>query len=235
MSKPYKDDIPPQFQQPKRSSGMGCVLGCLATLGIMALLCGGVIWWGYHYIPGMLAGKVRDAMVQAVNESELAPADKQEVVTQINRVVDKYRAGEIDGEQLMRVMEELGQSPVMAVVMLYAAEEKYIKPSGLSDEEKQAALLTLQRVLRGVVEKKIDPDELQASLNMIMEPNQGDQKKLKEKLTDDELKAFLAAMTQHADDAKIPLEPYNVRIGEEVKKAVDRALLPAQPNHAEAP
>ncbi len=233
MSQPHQDDMPPQFQKAPRSKGMGCLIGCLGTLLVMVLVCGGVAWWGYTYGPGMLAGQFRDAMVQVVNESELSPEDKQEVIKQINRVVDKYRSGEINGEQLVKVLQELGESPVMAVVMLYAVEEKYIKPSGLSAEEKEAARLTLQRVLRGVVEKKINPDSLQSAIDMVMEPGGGEQKKIKEQLTDDELKAFLAELKKHADEAEIPEEPYEVRIGQEVKDAVDRALGPEAAMEAE--
>jgi len=57
-------------------------------------------------------------------------------------------------------MDELAKSPVMQSIVISAVESAYVEPSGLSAEEKQAAHLTLQRVLRGVFEQKIKEGDL---------------------------------------------------------------------------
>ena len=40
-----------------------------------------------------------------------------------------------DAAQVGKVMEELAQSPLMGVILIYSIEAKYIQPSGLSAEE----------------------------------------------------------------------------------------------------
>lgn len=228
---------PPPYDPPAapRSSGKGCLIGCLIAMLVMVLLCGGISYWAYYQVPLMVATQMRDIIVQGIQESQLPEQDKAEVVRQVDRVVDAYKQGEIKGNDLMRVLQHIAESPVMGSFVLYAAEEKYIGPSGLSAEEKAAAKLTLQRILRGVVEGQIDMEELQPALNIIQEDSPSGEPTLKEKLTDDELKAFIAELQQIADDYAIPEEPYQVRIGEELRKAVDQALGEAAHPMAEDP
>jgi hypothetical protein len=216
-------ELPQKFDAPPKShTGRNCLIGCLGMLLLLVVACGVGGWWVYNYLPGILIGKARDAMVQGVNESPLAEADKKEVVAQIDRVVDAYKAGEIDANELGQVIDEVAKSPVMASFIVYAMSEKYIAPSGLSDEEKADARLIMQRILRGIVEGKIDPDKLDLSAVTVKQPD--GKQELKEKITDEELRQLLVTLKKSADDAEIPDEPYQVRIGEEVRKAVDRAL-----------
>lgn len=224
MATADRDKLPENFQPQKRSGGMTCLWGCLGALVVMAILCGGGAIWSYYYLPGIMAGQAGQLIAQVIDESDLPAEDKTQVKAQVTRVVDAFRSGQINFEKLGEVVKQLMESPVMGSMMLYAVEEKYIKPSGLSEEEKQQARLTLQRVLRGVVEEKIDTEELEPALSSVMEDGPNDQKKLKEKVTDEELRTFIAELKKFADEAEIPDEPYQVRIGEEVKKAVDKAL-----------
>lgn len=224
MSTANRDTLPENFQPAKRSMGMTCLIGCLGMLFVMVLVCGGLGIGAYYYGPGLFAGQMREVIVQTINESEMNPADKQEVIAQVDRVVNAYKAGEINNEQLVNVLQKLMESPVMGIVMVYAANEQYVKPSGLSEEEKQAAHLVLERVARGVVEEKISHESLDDAMSIIQEESSDDSPKFKDKITDEELRQFIAAMKKHADDAQIPEEPYQVSIGQEVKKAVDKAL-----------
>jgi hypothetical protein len=51
-----------------------------------------------------------------------------------------------------------------------------------------------------------------------------DQWKLRPKLTDEELRAFLAEAKKQADDAGIPDQPADIDPSGEIKKIVDEAL-----------
>ena len=140
------------------------------------------------------------------------------------RVVDQYRSGKITLEDLGRILDELAKSPVMQNIMIYAIEKQYVDPSGLPDEEKQAARLTLQRILRGIHEKRIEEGELDAALDHLSAKTQDGQRQMKNRVTDEELRRFLAECRRVADRAGVPVEPFEIKISEEFRNAVERAM-----------
>lgn len=227
---PYKPGMspePPSAAPNKGGCGIGsCLLiGCLGIVLVSILVpCIGGIW--FYYNGGkMIAGTARNMIVQVIEQSELEADDKKEVITQVDRVVDAYKQGKITMEDLGKVMEELAKSPLLPLAMIYGVDEKYIKPSGLTDEEKQEARLTLQRVARGAFEKKINEQELEPLLDEVSyKTGSNNQRQFKDTLTDAELKQFLGKAKQLADDKGLPEEEFKVKIGSEFKKAVDEAL-----------
>ena len=62
------------------------------------------------------------------------------------------------------------------------------------------------------------------AFDMITEQKTGNQRELKQKLTDDEVRALLAELKRVADEEEIPDEPFEVNMAEEFRKAIDRAL-----------
>ena len=222
-AEPKPEASPPQQ---KRSWLPFCLAGCL-VIGVLSLvICGGVGWYVARNIKRIASDVARQAIVGAIEQSELDPAEKQAVIAQVDRVVDQFRTGKITVEDLARILDELAKSPVMQSIVISAVESAYVEPSGLSAEEKQAAHLTLQRVLRGVFEQKIKEGDLDAAMSHVSTKTPGGQPQLKSKVTDDELRKFLAECQRVADQAGVPAEPLQVKISDEFRRAVDRALQP---------
>lgn len=223
-------------QYPSPSSGDGgalkIVLIVFGVIGlVVVLICGGMIGLAYYaasQAKTFVADASRKALTDMVEQSEMDEEDKQTVVAQIDRVTDDFKSGKITLEQVGNVMEELGRSPLFVLMMVRAAEEKYVKPSGLSEEEKAAATLTLERTARGVYEEKIAHESLEGPMRHISQTDRQGNQQLKERVTDEELRAFLAECKTLADGASIPEERFDVDIGDEFKKAVDRALEEAK-------
>jgi hypothetical protein len=201
------------------------VLGVLAL--VVLLMCGGlaaVAYYAYVNAKQFGADLSRNVIVNVIEQSELQEKDKRAVVAQVDRVADAYKAGRISLEDVGRVMQELAESPLFVTAMVEAAEAKYVAPSGLSDEEKAEARLTLERVARGVYEKTIPPESLDPALDPIATQDAQGNRQLKDRITDAELRDFLARSKQIADQAQVPEGPFQIDIAEEFKKAVDRAL-----------
>jgi hypothetical protein len=165
-------------------------------------------------------------IVSVVRDSDLEEEEKQAIIAQVNRVVDQYQSGKITTEDLGRIMEELAESPLMGAILIRSVEVKYIEPSGLSEEEKADARVTLQRVLRGMYEEKLKPDDIEAAMELVSYETANGQRQLKDRVSDEELRAFLQECKLQADEAEVPDEPYEVQISEELKRAIDRALPP---------
>lgn len=200
------------------------LFGCLGFFFILLLFCGGVGVYFYYNAGKMMAGLARTFIVEMVNQSELSAEDKQQVIAQVDRVVDAYKAGRLTSQDMEKVAQELQKSPLPIMFMTYAAKAKYIDQSGLTDEEKRAANQALMRFGRGVIDKKISESDAQALFDSVTEPGPGSEKKLKESLTDQELRDLIAKAKKLADDAQIPEEIPPVDIGDEIERVLNNAL-----------
>ncbi len=225
---PHGDVVPAELVPPRqRSVATTCLIGCLGmTLVLMLVLAGGIwlIYASRDKIKAFVSDTAREAIVSGIRESELDEEEKQAVIDQVDRVADLYKSGEITTEQLGRIMEELAQSPLMGAIVVISIESQYLHPSGLSDEEKQQGQRTMQRVYRGVLEEKIQQEELDDALEYVADRRDDRSIEWKAAVKDDELREFLRLLQERADAAGIPDEPFEIRISEQFQMAVDRAL-----------
>jgi hypothetical protein len=212
----------------QKSSKSGCLWGCLigGVVGflVVVLACGIGAWYVSVNAKPWGATLARNMAVQVVEASELTAEDKTQVVGQIDRVVNAYKKGEINEEDLQRILKEVERSPLLPMAVVFGVEVQYLERSGLSAEEKEDARLQLQRIVRGGFEKKIDKAKLDALMEPLLETEPNGNKKFKDQLSDEELRKFFADAKQLADEAMIPNEAFKVDIGDEVMRIVDRAL-----------
>lgn len=233
---------PPSFNQPPRtSSGMKWVISLLLIgLGILILggaVCVGGVWYIASNIDKWVVGLGREAIVAAINESELPQEEKAEVITQVDRVVTAYKEHKINQEDLQRVMTELQDSPTFTALTLYGVEDEYLTGTHLTEKEIESGRRTFQRVLRGVYEGKISEDDFFDALPeeevVPVEDEHGKKHNDRVRLAsnqhrqdsaDDDLRLSLTKLKVLADNARIPDEPFKIKVSDEVKKLVDKAL-----------
>jgi len=223
--KPSKETTSKDSEESDRVRRKGC--GCGSCL--LVCLAFGVVFAVVSGITAVIVVKrapdwFHDAIIAAVNDSNLDDKTKQEIAVQMDRLLKEYKAGNVSNEQLFRSMEELGKSPVLVLVIAYTAMEVYIEPSGLSDDEKANAKLAFQRVARGAFDESIDPDDLDDALNFISKEDFNGNRQFKGDVSDEDLRALVKECTRVADEAGVPKEPYQVDVAAEVKRIVDRAL-----------
>jgi hypothetical protein len=241
---PYQQQ-PPAYSQEPQQSGSGCLwgmlLGCLGVIVVSGLVCAGLVWYVQQNIGKWGAGIAREAIVATIEASEIPEDEKKDVIAQVDRVVNEYKAGKIGEQELERLMTEYQNSPAFLLMGAWGLEKSYLEPSALSDEEKEQGRRTIQRAFRGLCEKKISQQQFQAAvpqpdfedLDADMEA-EGDAPPMPpvppapppggSRVTDDEVRQMLDNLKKLADDAGIPDEPFTIDIGDEVKKFVDQAL-----------
>ena len=212
---------------PPQSSGCRNVaLGCGCAAGVLLLIAVGLGVWVFQNWKQMAAEFGKKVAADAVAKSSLPKEDKERILKRINSLADDFKSGKVSPQQLGKVMEQIAQSPLLPLGMVMAADEKYLKPSGLSQEEKDEGRRTLQRLARGAFEKTIPQNDTQEVMKLVMEPQPGGGERLKERLTDVELKTFLEKAKEKADDADVPDEAFEVNIADELEKAIDKVLMP---------
>jgi hypothetical protein len=175
-----------------------------------------------------------------INESEIPAGEKTEVIAQVDRVVTAYKERKINQADLEKALNELGDAPALKVLCLYGLDELYLTNSGLTENEIAAGRRTFERMLRGVYEGKFTPEDLYAVFPD--EPgfdqqaaNESAPENADAKITlvanapsgpsdPDDLRETLVKLKVMADNAQIPDEPFQLDIGDEVKKLVDGLL-----------
>jgi hypothetical protein len=223
---------PPVQQQPPRGSGMKWLISLLLIfLGFVMLggvLCIAGVWYVASNIDKWVVGIGREAIVAAINDSELPQEEKAEVITQVDRLVAAYKEKKIDQSDLERVMTELQDAPALQALALYGIEEEFLQGVSFPPAELEQAHRTFERALRGVYEGKINDEVFYAALPGFDDDQEvrlaANNPALDEAAAEDDLRELLVKLKVMADNAGIPNEPFQLDIGDEVKKLVDRAL-----------
>ena len=90
---------PPQYPEPPerpRSSGCGtCITVFLIACVVLVAVCGVGAYLIYRNIKAIGTKFAREAAVAVIEDLDLPPEEKHEVIAQIDRVVDEYKAGRI--------------------------------------------------------------------------------------------------------------------------------------------
>jgi len=218
----------PQSQPPRRSGPNWLLALILIGLGFITL--GGVVvvggaWYLATNIQSWVVSLGREAIVAAINDSELPQEEKAELIVQVDRIVTAYKEHKINQADLQRVFEELQDSPPVKALALYGIEDQYLEGTELKPTEIEQGRRTFQRILRGIYEGKVSEDDFFNAL-----PDEDEDQirpaanKPAENSYDDDLRLSLARLKVIADNAGIPDEPFELKLSQEVKKIVDKAL-----------
>ena len=207
------------------ASRRGSVLkGCLIAVAIMLVLVVGLGIFVAMTWRGFVAGTLKTASIQAINDSSLPQDQKDRLTTRMTGLADDFKSGTLTFEQIAQIMQSVSQSPLIPLATVYAVSSTHIESSALTTEEKAAATRSIGRFARGVVEEKIPATAMDDVLASVTTRRPNGQFEMKQAVTIDELKTFIAAAKAQADDAKIPDEDFQIDIATEVDKVIDRGL-----------
>jgi hypothetical protein len=107
--------------------------------------------------------------------------------------------------------------------MVSAADKQYFDKSGLSDAEKAVGRQTVRRFARGSIDHKINQAGMDAALAHISDRQSNGSIRMRQNVSDEELRAFLAEAKAQADKSAIPEEPASYDAAAEFKKIIDEA------------
>lgn len=200
------------------------VKGCLITLAIfIVLLVAAGIYVSMNW-RGWVAYGMQKAGTDVVAQSPLPQDQKDRITARITAFSDDFRAGKITMQQFADVAKEVGEGPLAPLGLVWGIREKYVAKSGLTSEEKTDGERSLQRLARGVAEKTIPWSAIDEISGPVVTKTGQNNYKMKEKVTDDELRTLITSAKAKADAAKVPDEAYEVNVADEVDKAIDKAL-----------
>jgi hypothetical protein len=215
-----------------------CLIGCAVIVVAGIVLAAVLAYWISQNWREWMSEAGTEVIVESVNASDLPEQEKREIEIQVNRVGNAVRDGSLSMERLGTIVEQLMDSPILSTIVVSTAENMYLEPSGLSDEEKAEARITLQRFVRGAIDGTIDQTSVDSALDHIADRQEGGGWQLRDRVTDAELRGFLAVAKARADEANVPDEPEEFDPSDEIKRIIDEAMggqAAEEPLEAEAP
>lgn len=202
----------------------GALVGCLVALAILLIIIViGAVYVGLHW-KGWTAAAMQQVSTKLVQDSGLPQDQRDQIIAEVQKLTDGFQAGTVSLQQMKNVGDEIAQSPLLHLGALQLAKQKYIEPSTMTPDEKAAATRSLQRFARGVYERKIPKEAIDDVIKPVTTLKPDGRWELNAKPTRTELDQFVSNAKQRADDAKIPDEPFDLNIADELKKAIEKAL-----------
>ena len=223
MSSDRFDIEEPQVER-QSSALSGCMKGCLIVGVILLILAAVAVFYVMNNWRGWAADLGSQVVDLVIDESDLPEQEKVEIKEQVSRVVEAFRSGELSGEKLGVVMEEIVESPLFPSIAVAGIERRFFDSSGLTDEEKEAGRVEVKRFVRGMIDKKIPEAAFEEVMPKIADKKPNDQWELKNSVSDEELRDLIQLMKDKADAAEIPAEVDEVDPSDEMKRIIDAAL-----------
>ena len=173
-----------------------------------------------------IAHGITVGMNALINGSAIPEQEKAEVTGIISQLKEGYLAEEITMAELGLILEAIGTCPALPIGLVVQFEQSYVTPSGLSEDEKMAAALHLNRLARGLADGRIDWAVSEQILDPISDPGQDGKQNLRSPglVTDHEILEVLVTVKEFADEAEISEELIEIDISDEFRKSVEEAL-----------
>lgn len=213
---------------PEKRRGSGCRTGCLISVLVVLALILIVAFIVVRNWRGWVAGQMTVAFDAMLEASDLPAQEQLEVKEQLTRVTDAFREGRISGDQFGQILQQLAESPLMASLIVTVAETKYLSKSGLTEEEKGAGRQNLGRFVLGLNNGDIDEQVLDEVMAPIADRNSDGGWDLRDEVSDDQLRVFLATVKTKADEAEVPVEVEPIDPSEEFRRIIDDVLGKAE-------
>ena len=227
MSQPAPFESQDQDHIPEKKGLSGCAIagigcGVIAVLGLIGVVLSGM--WVANNARELGTDFAVTAMKEGLNELEVPDDQRKRMHDRIDDVGQQFKDGKLDLQQVGAIFERLSKSPILPAGVSLFVKRVYIRDSGLDSEEKAAADIAIQRFSRGVIDGSIPEAKREAVLDMISTKQADGNRQFKQELTDDELRDFLKAVTETADEAGVPAEVPEINFADEFDEAIDEAL-----------
>ncbi|MEM7260537.1 MAG: hypothetical protein AAF488_01005 [Planctomycetota bacterium] len=199
-------------------------VGCMVVGGGCGLLLVIMIGLGIYVAmnwESIVGGFYRTAARTVIEASDLPTEQKDQIFVIIDRVIEDFQSGEIDQVVLNRIADNV--APVVQAVLGVSAVERYINPSGLSDEEKSAGRMAVWRVVEAMFKGTVSDADMDRLRAIVDKTPDSEETNLKESLTDEEVRELIAVAREAADKAEIPEEVAEPDVADEIEKAVQKA------------
>ena len=196
------------------SKTLNWVLGCGAAILVVALLCGGGVWWSVLYVQEKAIEAIYAASIEAIEGTRLPQEQIDSMKLDLDRLKTAAEDWQIELDQLDNLEPEIFRVLSLGGLRWY---EVHVVPqvAEFTPDEKADAVRQLQRLARGIQEGVIHPKELQ-SLNVKVEKGRDD-----DSYDSEDIRRDIAKVRRIVDEEGIIDEPFDVDVAREFTNLVD--------------
>ena len=219
-----EDQQPESYKPPGMSGCSKIAIGCGGIVLFGILVAGIATWYIFNNARNLGADLAAGAMKKALEELKLPADQQQRIFARIDEVSQNFKDEKITIEQVGQIFQEIGEGPLIPAGMSQVVERAYLDESGFDEDEKDAARRATQRFTHGTIRQMIPEPQVNAVLDTISSVNEENNREFRHPVSDEELRDFVAAAKQAADDADVPEEVPDVNFADEFDKAINEAL-----------
>lgn len=214
----------PTRQSPARPPARGgrILVGCLVAIGVVLLMLGIAAYLVATNWRSWTADMMIEASRVMLQEADLPADEKSQMLAHMGDYAEAFKQKQVSLEQFQRSFMLLTESPLIPVGIVMTVEEGYLKPSTLSDEEKEQGTRALQRYARGFADSIYTIQTMEEVFGPIGYMD-GERFHLNAKsaVNDDMLRRAIENARAKADAANIPDEPFVMDLSDELKRILD--------------
>ncbi len=211
----------PARSNPRR----GRVLKVLLTVFlVLVLICGGVVALALLNARSVLAWMTSRPLNNAVQQCSLPADQKARINASLNRLIDDFKNGRVSYAQFSMVFQKLAEEPFFNYVLLELARSETLRSREFDDKRRADILLQLDRLERGIVEKRLPADNVAVAMDTISARKPVGIRELKPQLTGADLEALAKTARAQTDPAGIPNERYQLSIAGELDAVINQVL-----------
>lgn len=216
--------ISPRLMSVRRRGGV--IQGCLIALGVillLAIIAGIVVAMNFKNWSADLTAAGMRAMI---SESDLPASEKPEINAIIDEMRDDFKAGNITLKEIGAIFEGFETSPVLAAGATLQFQAMYVAPSQLTDEEKEAASVTFDRLAVAISEGAVKWENLDEVLKPIAYDagNNNIEFQKPEAVSDDEVRQVIGQAQAAADAAGVPPVVAKIDLSDEFRRYIEDKL-----------
>lgn len=199
----------------------GLLWGCLVIFGILLVLALGVGLWVYFEGRDFAAKQVEKAVSKALDETAIEEDERASIESEIQRLMDRFRAREIKGEELAGLVDALFEGQWKVSFLARVLERQMTKQSLLAEDRQAAVRMELRRldfgVHAGLVSLETADQLFALAFGGKVEFTNGKA----DTVSGETLEAFVAEAEEVLDAAEIPEDCPKIDLAEEFRRVVE--------------
>jgi hypothetical protein len=219
-----EDQEPQSYRPPGMSGCAKAAIGCGVIMVFGSIVTGIAVWYITANAREFGADITAEMMKNGLTELKLPANQQQRIFARIDEVSQNFKDKKITLEQVGLIFKEIAEGPLMPAGMSLVVERAYLDKSGFEEQEKDAARIATRRFTHGTIRQMIPEQQVNSVLDTISSVNHENNREFRHPVSDEELRAFVAAAKQAADDADVPEDVPEVNFADEFDKAIDEAL-----------
>lgn len=215
---------------PSPPAQRGCLRGCLIGVAILFVMGAIALVFMFANWRKVTGAMFHESIAGQIDSTSFPAEEKEEAKAELRRFTDAFEDERYERQDIARGLMVLTESPVIKLVLVNSLQHQYLRKSGLADEEKADGELTIKRFAHGSFTGAIDEQISEQTMEPISTRGSQGELQLKTRVSDEELRRFLASAKEAADAAQVPLEVPAVDLSAEVRRVVDAAIAEAGRN-----